>query len=59
MPKYRPIGGARPSFVSMEEKDEAAIRDKLDAEDAHTIALCQKHSVIEKGEPARRRRSRK
>ena len=36
-----------------------AVQDKLDAEDSHVIALCQKHSVIEEGEPTRRRRSRK
>lgn len=36
-----------------------SVQDKLDAEDAHTIALCTKHSVVEEGEPARRRRSRK
>jgi hypothetical protein len=29
------------------------VQDKLDAEDTHTIALCQKHGVIEEGEPAR------
>jgi hypothetical protein len=33
-----------------------AIQDTLNAGDAHTIPLCQKHGVIEEGEPARRRR---
>ena len=36
-----------------------AIQGKLDAEDAHTIALCKQHGVVEEGEPVRRRRSRK
>jgi hypothetical protein len=36
-----------------------SVQDKLDAEDAPTIALCNKHGVIEEGEPTRRRRSRK
>jgi hypothetical protein len=34
------------------------VQDTLDAEDAHTIALCNKHGVIEEDEPGRRRRPR-
>lgn len=36
-----------------------SVQDKLDSEDAPTIALCHKHGVIEEGAAARRRRSRK
>jgi hypothetical protein len=36
-----------------------SVQNKPDVEDAPTIALCHKHGVIEEGEPARRRRSRK
>ncbi len=36
-----------------------SIQDKLDAQDEYTIGLCKQYSVIEEGEPVRRRRGAK